>query len=211
MNKQNKTPEFGIKRTVIKKTIAISAIMVAAVVFTVVYEIGINNFQAQTSSVNEGTVEVQWMGYPQLDNLTSTADVIVVGKVVTDKGEVTGSLPQTDFGVNIEQVLKGNFKPDDNITVRQVGSRSANGGLDTDVMMNVGDRYLFFLGYSHTAADVYYSVGGPQGRFPIQSGMINSMDQIDPKAYFVHVKEKNKPLDDFITEISAKIKEAQSK
>lgn len=214
MTKQNNDSKSGIRTHINKKTTIglFSLILAAAVVSIAVYEINNNDIQAQANSESRvAPIDVQWVGYPQLDNLTNSSDAIVIGKIITDKGEIAGLLPQTDFNVNIEQVLKGNFKPGDNVIVRQVGSRSPTGALDTDVMMNVGDRYLFFLGYSHTTTDVYYSLGGPQGRYLIQNGMVNSMDQVDPKADFVHVKEKNKPINDFITEISSKMKEVQNK
>jgi hypothetical protein len=196
-----------------KRNIAVILSIVIAI-SAAIFPYVITNHESQAErNATDGIkmVDVQWQGYAQLGNLTSDADAIIVGKVVTDKGDVGGSIPQTDFEVRVEQILKGDFKPGDKITVRQLGSTSDNVFVDSDVMMNTGDQYLFFLGYSHTIADVYYSLGGPQGRFPIQNGMVSSMDQISSQADFVMVKEKNKPINDFLAEISVKINEVKSK
>lgn len=150
-----------------------------------------------------------WTGYDNLENMTTTASEIVVGKVtaVKDTYYVT-EVPITKFEVVVEKSLKGKLSQGDKIDQVQAADFDPMGNSVTnDVRMNVGEEYLLFL--KSTPENTYYSIGGPQGRFLLKNTSVYSMDNIDSRADWVHIKSMGKPYSVFENEVVSKIQEAK--
>jgi hypothetical protein len=150
-----------------------------------------------------------WSGYEHLENMTSTSSDIVVGKVtrIIDEYYVT-DVPVTKFEVTVEKSLKGKLSPGDKISQVQAADFDlTENRISNDVRMNVGEEYLLFL--KTTSENTYYSIGGPQGRFLIKNSSVYSMDNIDSRAEWVHIKSVGTPYSVFENDVASKIQEVK--
>lgn len=153
-------------------------------------------------------------GYPYIGKLAGDADAIIIADISAFKQSynATGSyLPLTDFEVNVERSLKGDLQKGDKITLEEVGStRPAGAVSDAYDLVEVGRKYLLFLDY-YPEKQVYYPLGGPQGKYMVTDGKVYSMDTIDPAKYnFVKVRADGKPLELFVAEVSDAVRNPEA-
>ncbi len=150
-------------------------------------------------------IQVLWQGYPDLESLTKQADYVVLGKLETMTGTRnhpnSEHTPLTDFDVTVVNVMKGDLPAGEKIRVSQFGGPAPYARIEGDPIMKAGEEYVMFLVYDSTL-DAYGYLGGPQGKFLVKESKVYSMDNVDPEADFVEIKVKDKPLNDFRTEIS---------
>jgi len=131
---------------------------------------------SQTGVKNPST-SVSWAHYYRdLKELTMQSDIIVVGKVVAARHFTDGNPPLAfnDYSFQVERVLKGAVNGA--ITVRQTA------GVEDDPAFELEDRLVLFL---HDCTPdgitgVYYTLGGPQGRFIVNNGMVFSVSEVYP-------------------------------
>jgi hypothetical protein len=137
--------------------------------------------------------------YPDLKSLVKASDAIIVGKIVDCIGiRDYASVPFTYFHVATERIVKesGEAKASvgDKIVIQLLMVSE-----DADYHINVGERYVFFLGYSDVKK--VYAPLGPQSRFLVDyQNLVHSLDDYYSDVH-ITVKENGKPLDDFISEI----------
>ena len=164
------------------------------------------SIQAGSTQTVSKSLDIAWKSYPYLENMTSDSTDIIKAKITSVKESYTvDDVPVIKFGVTVEKAIKGNLKNGDVITQLQIADIDpAQHVVDSDVAMKTGEEYILFLKYT-PETNTYFSVGGPQGRFLIQNSMIYSMDNIDARANWIHVKMTDKPLADYESEILAKI------
>jgi hypothetical protein len=153
-----------------------------------------------SNSHSSTQIDVSWEAYQTLGSLKSNASAIVIGQVVSIKDTISGSIPYTDFVVSVSQSVKGNIVPTSDVIVRQLGNSTVS--VEGEHLMNVGDKVILFLTNS-PAPGVMYIVGGPQGRFTLQNGNVNSLDGTYPDDAWIHVKFHNLSLSDFIQEVNS--------
>lgn len=186
------------------KTASICVAIAILGVIGIVY--AINAWTPNSSKQTEQpTLEMQWQAYPDLKSLTEEAEYIVAARLenmigTRDHPNVPG-IPITDFSATVTTNIKGKLTQGDSIRISQFGGPSPYAVSETDPIMKAGEDYVFFLVYEQ-ALDSYGYLGGPQGKFLIQESKAYSMDNVEPEASFVHVKVKDKPIDDFEKEIS---------
>jgi hypothetical protein len=108
-------------------------------------------------------------------------------------------IPTTDFDFRVDRVVKGNLKPQDTITIRQTGAQNSTFLIvvEEDPLLTQGETLLGFMRYAD-GHDVHVIIGGPQGRFVVQNGLVNSMDNLYPIDGWISVKVKDGNLDQFI-------------
>lgn len=164
------------------------------------------SMQTGSTQTVSKSLDIAWKSYPYLENMTNDSTDIVKAKITSVKESYTvDDVPVIKFGVTVEKAIKGNLKNGDVITQLQIADIDpAQHVVDSDVAMKTGEEYILFLKYT-PETNTYFSVGGPQGRFLIQNSMIYSMDNIDARANWIHVKITDKPLADYESDILAKI------
>jgi hypothetical protein len=130
------------------------------------------------------------MGFASLHELQAAADLVVVARVsdiVTEGSDmVTPEIPATIFRMTIERTLKGTSGQ--TILVKQTGGwlNGTRFVVEGDPLMQGGDRYLLYLArvpggpyVERYGPDVYFVLGGPDGRFAIApSGQLTSLGQV---------------------------------
>lgn len=144
--------------------------------------------------------------YPDYQNVTwlvGNSSSIVTGETLGVKSEVDDALvPITDYDFQVNSVIKGNLKSGDVITIRQTGieTKTKIAELADDPLLKKGEQVVGFLRYSEDH-DVYIFLGGPQGRFVIQNGAVNSLDKIVPEAEWLTIRADNQDLNQFVESI----------
>jgi hypothetical protein len=132
--------------------------------------------------------------------LEGNATAIVIGEVLGIKGSNTDSMvPTTDFAFRVDKVIKGQIDLGTIIAIRQSGGESNESIIyeeTDDPPLEQGERFLGFMRYAEEE-DVYVILGGPQGRFEEENGMLSSLDNRDPNAGWIPVKVKDVPVDQF--------------
>lgn len=173
-----------------------------------VHSKNLDQFIQEISEQSEKSIRslsASWDNYPTLKDLTRSSTHIVIGEITGIQGvNDKDTIPTTDYSFRVDRSLKGDLKPNDVITIRQTGMET-----DTtlarvlgDPLLKKGETFLGFLRYS-TDTGVYPIVGGPQGRYPVQNGLVNSLDRVDPEAFYVPIRFENKPLDEVVRELQA--------
>lgn len=151
------------------------------------------------------TVEMLWSDYPDLESLTKEADYVIVGKlqnmIGTRDHPNAGHIQLTDFDVTVERTMKGKLQVGDTIKVSQFGGPAPYARAEGDPIMKAGEEYVMFLVYDPTL-EAHGYLGGPQGKFLVEESKVYSMDNVDPEADFVQIRVKDKPIDDFSSDIS---------
>lgn len=145
------------------------------------------------------SIHASYIGYTTFDNLIGNSTAIVAGETLGIKAvDDEGNIPTTDFDFRIDNVIQGNLKAGDIITIRQTGAETAEkiAELDDNPLLRKGETVLGFLRYAEEHG-VYVFVGGPQGRFEIQNGLVNSMDKVVPEAAWVPIKADNQTVAEF--------------
>jgi hypothetical protein len=157
----------------------------------------------QTGTLNPST-SVSWAHYYRdLKELTMQSDIIVVGKVVAVHHFTDGNPPLAfnDYSFQVERVLKGAVNGA--ITVRQTA------GVEDDPAFELGDRLILFL---HNCTPdgitgVYYTLGGPQGRFVLDNGMVFSVSEVYPSINTAsHLNVYGQSEDQFIDMVQSYLK-----
>lgn len=159
----------------------------------------------QTTGNNSNTVTVTQSPsyvryYDSLGELYTDAAMVVVGTVDRVVNTIDLNLGHgfdesstwvrtyTEYAFHVEQVLKGNQS--DEIMIRQCTGDRIEGGpevkgvtttfvhSDDNIPFQPGERCLLFLGEPKPGK--FVTLGGPQGRFAIISGVVFSMDTAFP-------------------------------
>jgi hypothetical protein len=126
-------------------------------------------------------------GYASLRQLKADADLVLLGTVTGIKGAtyLQGfKYVTTTFTFRIEAVLGGKqqaqFAASQVMPVQQAGGIAE--GVQTtnrdDPLMAVGERAFVFLHYRQDGvlgSPAYETLGGPQGRFTVSSGIVHSL------------------------------------
>jgi hypothetical protein len=116
---------------------------------------------------------VSWAShYDNFQQMTDAADIIVVGFVHKGQGFLDGNPPIAfnDYTIDVLQVLKGSIN-NTQITVRQTAY------VMSDPEFLVGENLVLFLhdcSYDGVPG-IYYTIGGPEGRFFIIENRIFSV------------------------------------
>lgn len=114
--------------------------------------------------------------YDDVRALTHESDMVIVGSVKSQRSYLLPPAERiivTDFTVNVLDVLKGDLKPTQTVTVRAPGGHvDLNNGTSVDVRMpdfwrnpEIGKSYVLFLENRNTGYFVLQ--GGPQGLFEL--------------------------------------------
>jgi hypothetical protein len=93
------------------------------------------------------TINVDYIGYSSLKEMTQSVDVIIVGRVEAIHSRSWSELPFTTFNITVLQVVKPSAFNQSEILVRQGGYNYECRTADVvgDPLMNVGEKYIFFL------------------------------------------------------------------
>jgi len=143
--------------------------------------------------------------YKNMKELAGNSTAIITGETVGIKQVFMSGIPEipmTDYNFKVDRVIRGDLKPGDVITIRQTGAESNDKIvlLEGDPLLKQGDKIVGFVEYV-PGYDVYLIIGGPQGRFNIQNGMVYSMDNSIPEDAWIYVKARRQNLDDFVGSI----------
>lgn len=148
--------------------------------------------------------------YMDIDEVTRRSSAVVVGTVTHNMSRLSGDEREMfiDSTVSVNQVLKGNLKPGDSVTVSiPGGALDFADGTSVEVRtpwfkkMQKGQNYILFL---TPGGGTFATVGGPQGVFTLPSnGLVES-----------HSGRLNDPIwkyngmsaDDFTTEVRQALK-----
>lgn len=144
-----------------------------------------------------------WDYYPNFKDLAGNSTHIVIGQVMGIKAAYDKEdIPFTDYNLEINAVVKGNVNPGDMIVIRQTGAEGSDEivELDDDPLLKQGETFVGFLRYSQDHG-VYPIVGGPQGRYEVENGLVYSLDKYDPDADYLPNKADGKELNQFVQEI----------
>ena len=148
-----------------------------------------------------------WPAYDTISELESASSDIVTGQVLgVKRSDDNSMIPTTDFDFRVDRVIKGSLSPHDTITIRQTGAQNSTvlKEIPDDPLLRQGETLLGFMRYAD-GHDVYVILGGPQGRFIVQDGVINSMDNLYPRDGWISVKVRDGNLDQFIELIQDEI------
>ena len=165
-------------------------LLIAVIIVSVLVALVIINHD---STVGPAIACVSWADeYDSFEELTSVADLIVVGSIdrviaETSEGRWWRSRPfSTDFSFNVDSILKGAQVT--RITIHQMG---AAGELEVrdDPLFSSGERYILFL--REYESGKWAVLGGPQGRFMVVGDQVYSMNNILPDRVDVGALEVN--------------------
>lgn len=168
---------------------------------------------SQQQLPSTATLNVSWARSYDLASLSREAELIVRGVVVDATVLAEGNLPFTFHTVRVERVIKGTPPVDSSqtIIVLQTGGQMDGARLEVsdDPLMKPGDTLILFLepyrqGVAHRfGAGVFVPLGGPQGRFYLQSGRVYAVGELHPRADLVtqHLKTGGAAEAQFISEI----------
>jgi hypothetical protein len=108
-----------------------------------------------------------------IEALVRGSEAVLVGvPTSTLSGRLTaeGQLILTDYEVSVQEVIKGEIKPGEVVTVALVGGRiSFEDGTSAEVKtpqfdhIKTGRVYVFFLSERKSGSEAYFLTGGPQG------------------------------------------------
>jgi len=145
------------------------------------------------------------MGYGDIPSLKADADLVARGEIVgcrsvNSQETAIGSIYFTDFSFQIESVLHG-AASQSAIVIHQTGG--IVGGRTVEVMedplMEVGDRYVLFL--KQGTSELYYVLGGPQGRFVVHDERVSSLSAVYTDRGIFDLDIRNVPLEAFLEQI----------
>jgi hypothetical protein len=145
------------------------------------------------------------MSYEDIPSLKADADLVVLGEIigcpsVESHQTAVGSVYFTDFSFQIESVLHG-AASQPAIVIHQTGG--IVGGKTVEIMddplMQTGDRYVLFL--REARPDLYFVLGGPQGRFVVRDGLVSSLSAIYADRGIYDLDIRDVPLDAFAEQI----------
>lgn len=149
--------------------------------------------------------------YSSLREIARDAEVVLVGKVMSQRTEVDrrGRVPWTLSRVEVLRPLKGGALGVSSLDVEQVGGPGPNQQTslsDAFPILAVGTTYLLFLSAVRSekrwgGAVVYVPVGAPQGVYPVNAnGAVSSLTE---GAALMGIALRDVPLDDVVTEVLA--------
>jgi hypothetical protein len=171
-----------------KSTARVGTMAVAAAIVVAGCSSSAHHQSVSTSVVHH--LDASWAdGYPTMAAMTMHADVVVEGVVssvagrgqfhnasVNTSGAPDGAVPYTDFKFKVSATLKGS-QVGNVITIRQTGGQASDGStveITDDPLLSTGDHAVLFL--KRYAANSYFIMGGPGGRFPVTaSGAVSEL------------------------------------
>ncbi|MGI0012048.1 MAG: hypothetical protein ACREBU_01195 [Nitrososphaera sp.] len=152
-------------------------------------------------------ISASYLDYLNMKFLSGNSTFIGTGEVLGVKTVYNDPIvPTTDVEFRVDRVLKGDLKMGEIIIIRQTGAENTPENIvyeaTDDPLLKQGEKIFAFMSYSQTE-DVYVVLGGPQGRFDVQNGLVNSLDNRDPEAAWIPVKVKDLPLETFEQRVAA--------
>jgi hypothetical protein len=159
------------------------------------------------------TLDVSWARSYDLTSLSREAELIVKGVVIGERALSEYDLSFTLHTVRVERVIKGSLPTEssETIIVLQTGGQVDGTMLEVsdDPLMKPGDTLILFLErYQQGFADklagtVFVPLGGPQGRFYLQSGRVYSAGEVYPRAELVtrHLKTGGVAEEQFVMQV----------
>lgn len=150
---------------------------------------------------------ILWRDYPKMENLTDASTHIIQGYISDVKGFSDEKIPVTEFEVTVKDSFKGDLISGNKISYFQYGDvDSSKYFLKNDRISKIGEEFVLFLSDKNDDED-YFSVGGPQGQFLIKNSKVFSLDSIDSKVDWIHVKENAKSLTIFSNELKSTLED----
>lgn len=166
-----------------------------------------------TKAPEQRTLEVCWIGYPNLMNMTKSVDLVVIGFVFTPVSVSTGDIPVTTSEVQVLQVIKPSTFNAKTVSVEQLGAATININITVkdNPLLKVGDKVILFLIQGRddkgNALPSYGIAGGPQGQFIVDGDKVYSTD-----AYYhqtnisLSTRAEGEPLTNFVSKIQSYLK-----
>jgi len=154
------------------------------------------NTQAQQTFI-----ETSWaLNYDTITDLKKDADAVIVGTIRQVDSIERGDhdLVFTNFLVDVQQDLHHRTSaPGTQIILHQTGAADQTQSVEVrdDPLFSVGDQVVLFL-HEYNPGH-YYVLGGPQGRFHIHNGTVQSLES--------HIKSYSAPvsIDTFVAMVKA--------
>lgn len=149
-------------------------------------------------------------GHFDLEALTKYSVVVITGTVVKQVGTRLSDedqLVMTDYEVIVTETMKGSPLKGDSVTISLLGGRiEFDDGTSAEIRTPNSEHvkpngpYLFFLGESQSAPNVYSLTGGPQGLVEIMTdgGLKSHGRTTDPVALEAQDPNTGKNKDSFI-------------
>lgn len=142
-------------------------------------------------------------GYQDLSSLADAVDVVAIGRVLSGRLARTEPVFETEFQVELVDVLRGVEQPAAVITVTQTGGVDSDGRrleLRENPLMVVGSQYLFF--FKRPAPGRYNVWAGPEGRLLVESGRVFSLSIVNPDRPIRDLGLSGVPLADIRKQVS---------
>ena len=139
--------------------------------------------------------------YHSFPDLKHDADLAVQGtvtQVLQTVSPTDGTPPSTDFLFTVSRVLQdpAHRLQGNTLTLHQTGGRVGNTlyQVDDDPLFQVGEQSILFL--HEYQPGFYFVIGGPSGRFVIQSGAVKPINNEG-------VPYAGGPLNSFLTQVQS--------
>jgi hypothetical protein len=134
--------------------------------------------EAAIKNTSGGGVYASWAkGYNNIGDMATDSQLIAIGVIdrVVETIQMDEYSYETSFAFRIEQVLKGEESGE--ILLHQTGTPGKPwSAIVDDPLFQTGERYLLFL-RSNTPG-IFFSSGGPNGRYKILDDNVYSMNNI---------------------------------